>query len=370
MVGAGQLARMTHQAAIGLGVTLRVLADSDQDPAAQAGAITVIGSPANLDDLRALAAGADVLTFDHEGIPPEHLSALAAEGVRLAPTPEAKRLAQDKLHARTELAARGFPVPPFVHATAADDALAFADEHGWPLVAKAPHGGYDGRGVFWLENPDDAVSALAEYPGGLLLEPSLTLELEVATQIARSTNGEHALYPVVQTVQQDGMCREIVAPAPVSSELAQEAQSLALRIADEFGITGIAAVELFCTPDGLLVNELALRPHNSGHYSIEGCVSSQFEQHLRAVLGWPLGSTALTAPHVVTVNIVGPMDGSDPARRLPEALGVDGAHFHLYCKRARPERKLGHVTVCGRELDRTHAAARHAAAILHGESDE
>lgn len=367
MVGAGQLARMTHQAAIPLGVTLRVLAADEHDPAVLAGAPAQIGSPERLDDVRALAAGADVLTFDHERIPQAVLSALTAEGVCLAPSADAKRLAQDKLHARRALAERGFPVPPFAHATDVVHVCAFAEAHGWPLVAKAPRGGYDGRGVFWLDSRDSARQALLEHPDGLLLEPSLTLERELAVLIACSRNGEQIVYPVVETVQEDGMCREIIAPAPVTSRIAEQAQALAGAIAQEFALTGIVALELFATREGLIVNELALRPHNSGHYTIEGCATSQFEQHLRAALGWPLGLPALLAPHVVTVNVVGPADGSDPVTRLPEALAVPGAHVHLYEKAARPGRKLGHVTVCGQEPEPTRRAARLAAALLQGD---
>jgi len=364
MVGAGQLARMTHQAAIALGVGLRVLATDGSDCALSAGPQHLIGSPDRLEDLRTLAAGADVLTFDHERVAPEHLAALQLDGVRLAPTASAKLLAQDKLHARRELAQSGFPVPPFAHAHSSADAASFAAQHGWPLVAKAPRGGYDGRGVFTLASPDAADHALPGQPDGLLLEPHLQIERELAVLIARSAAGEAVAYPVVQTVQHDAMCREILAPAPIAAGLAAQARELALAIADRIDATGILAVELFDTPDGLLVNELALRPHNSGHYTIEGCATSQFEQHLRAVLGWPLGLPTLLAPAVATVNIIGPPDGSDPASRIAGALAVPAAHVHLYGKTPRRGRKLGHVTVCGQDLAPTRQAAQLAAARL------
>jgi 5-(carboxyamino)imidazole ribonucleotide synthase len=366
MVGGGQLARMTHQAAIGLGVRLRVLAASGEDAAVGAGAPHLVGAPDRLADLRALAAGADVVTFDHERVPPEHLAALEADGVALAPAPAAKLLAQDKLVARRTLAALGFPVPPFAHARTPGDVERFAAAHGWPLVAKAPRGGYDGRGVFALERADAAAQALREHPDGLLLEPRLAIERELAVLVARSTAGERVVYPAVETVQREAMCREIVAPAPGDPRLAREARDLAVAIAERIGATGVLAAELFATPHGLMVNELALRPHNSGHYTIEGCATSQFEQHLRAVLGWPLGAPTLLAPAVVTVNVVGPPDGSDPAGRIDRALAVPGAHVHLYGKAPRPGRKLGHVTVCGEDAERTRRAARRAAALLEG----
>lgn len=364
MVGAGQLARMTHQAAIALGIRLRVLAADPAEPAVRAGAVFVVGSPDGLHDLRALATGADVVTFDHERIAPEHLAALESDGVRLAPTAAAKRLAQDKVHARHTLARLGFPVPPFIHACAWDDLARFAGVHGWPLVAKTPRGGYDGRGVFPLADARAAAKALEEHPGGLLLEPRLELECELAVLVARARSGECVAYPVVETIQRDGMCREILAPAPIEPELADSARALALEIADAIDATGILAVELFQTRGGLVVNELALRPHNSGHYTIEGCVTSQFEQHLRAVLDWPLGACALTAPAVVTVNIIGPPDGSDPAWRIADALAIPGAHVHLYGKAARTGRKLGHVTVCGDDLPGAREAAHRAASLL------
>lgn len=366
MVGAGQLARMTHQAAIALGLRLRVLG-AHGDAAVDAGAWPVPGSPGDLGDLHRLAAGADVLTFDHEHVPPDLLAALEEEGVAMAPAAAAKRFAQDKLHARRELVARGFPVPPFTRAGTPEDARDFAASHGWPLVAKAPRGGYDGRGVFALEGPRAADRALSRLPDGFLLEPHLAIDRELAILIARTASGDRIAYPVVQTVQRDAMCREILAPAAIDPGVAARVRDLALALADEIGATGVLAVEFFHTRDGeLLINELALRPHNSGHYTIEGCVTSQFEQHLRAVLGWPLGSSALLAPAVATVNVVGPADGSDPADRLGRALAVPGAHVHLYGKAPRPGRKLGHVTVCGRALAPAREAARLAAARLEG----
>jgi 5-(carboxyamino)imidazole ribonucleotide synthase len=366
MVGAGQLARMTHQAAIPLGVTLRVLADAEGDSAVRSGASHLLGSHMELGDLRRLAEGADVVTFDHEGVPPDHLEALARDGVPLAPGPSAKRLAQDKLHARRRLAEAGFPVPPFAFALDDDDVTAFAAEHGWPLVAKPPRGGYDGRGVYFVDDAAAAAELLQRHPDGLVLEPRLAIERELAVLVARTAGGEHVTYPVVETVQQDGMCREIAAPAPVGDDLAAQAAGLARAIAEHGDVVGLVAVEFFVTREGLLVNELALRPHNSGHYTIEGCDTSQFEQHLRAVLGWPLGATNLTAGAVATVNVIGPADGSDPQERVPAALAIPGVHVHLYGKTARPGRKLGHVTVCGEDPEAVQRTARRAAAVLEG----
>ncbi len=284
----------------------------------------------------------------------------------VAPPAAAKLLAQDKLHARRTLSQMGFPVPDFASVDSIGAFEQFAAIHGWPVVAKAPRGGYDGRGVWIVDDRDQAVEVLDSAGGGsLLLEPMIEIEREIAVIVARSSRGEKALYPVVETVQQDAMCREIIAPAPIDEETAEAAGRMALEMADAIASTGVMAVELFVTPDGLLVNELALRPHNSGHYSIEGCVTSQFEQHLRAVLGLPLGPADLVSPSVVTVNVVG-TDAGEPADRLADALDVTGAHVHLYGKQSRPGRKLGHVTVCGVEPGPTREAARAAADALEG----
>ena len=367
MVGAGQLARMTHRAAIDLGIELSVLAGSPEDAAVRAGARAVMGECDDPATLRELAAGADVLTFDHEQVPPELLEELDAEGLPLQPGAAAKRLAQDKLHARRELEARGFPVPPFALAVTPEEIAAFADDHGWPLVAKAPRGGYDGRGVTVVGSQAEAVELLGESPDGLLLEPLLAIERELAVLVARSSAGEARAYPVAETIQRDAMCREILVPAPIDAGLADEAQELALAITDTPGASGVIALELFVVDGALVVNELALRPHNSGHFTIEGAETSQFEQHLRGVLGWPLGETGLTAPAVAMVNVVGPSDGSDPRERLPRALAEPGVHVHLYDKSPAPGRKLGHVTVRSADLAGAREAAQRAASILEGE---
>jgi len=372
MVGAGQLARMTQQAAIALGVRLRVLAAGPGEPAVAAGAQCVLGDPADLECLRELAQGAEVLTLDHERVPPEHLHALERDGVALEPCAAAALFGQDKLHARRELSRRGFPVPEFAHARSREEVASFAAAHGWPLIAKAPRGGYDGRGVWTLAGPADAHELLTALPDGLLVEPELRIECELAVLLARSRSGECVCYEPVQTLQRDAMCREIIAPARVDARVAADARELATALAAEIDATGVLAVELFLTDSGLRVNELALRPHNSGHYTIEGCATSQFEQHLRAVLGWPLGAPTLLAPAVVTVNVLGAAaqpavsSRADPRSCLRRALGVPGAHVHLYGKEPRPGRKLGHVTVCAGELQGALHAARLAAALLEG----
>jgi 5-(carboxyamino)imidazole ribonucleotide synthase len=366
ILGAGQLARMDVQAAIALDLEVRVLAGSAQDAAVLAGAEAVVGDHRDPAVLAEFAAGVDVLTFEFEGLDPAHLIALEQAGHRLVPVPAAKLLAQDKLVQRTTLAQAGFPVPPFVHARSAADAEAFAERHGWPVIAKAPRGGYDGRGVAIAQDAAQAGEFIDGLPDGALLEPALTIERELAVQVARTSDGATVAYPVVETVQREAMLRELIAPADISPQRAREAVELAGAIVESIGATGLVAVELFVTLDGLLVNELAMRPHNSGHHTIEATTTSQFEQHLRAALDWPLGATELVAPAAVTVNVVGPADGSDPRERRAAAVAVPGAHVHLYGKAARPGRKLGHVTALGPDVATAREIAWRAANILEG----
>lgn len=364
IVGAGQLARMTHRAAIDLGIDVLVLAQGPDDAAVRGGAAHVIGSPERLEDLRAFARRCDVVTLDHEGVPPEHLRALEAEGVAVRPGAAASLAAQDKLHARRLLGdALGLPVPAFAAVAEPADVAPFAAMHGWPVVLKARTGGYDGRGVRIVAGPDEAAAVLAGG-GAWLAEAFVPLDREVAALVARRPSGDAVAYPVCETVQEDGMCRELVVPGTPTVDLEDRAAALALRVAEAIDAVGILAVELFVSGGELLVNELALRPHNSGHWTIEGAVTSQFENHLRAVLDLPLGDPSALAPAVAMVNVVGPARGGDPADRLASALAVRGAHVHLYGKAARPGRKLGHVTALGSDVDGALATAREAAAQL------
>ncbi|HET9138531.1 5-(carboxyamino)imidazole ribonucleotide synthase [Actinophytocola sp.] len=375
MVGGGQLARMTHQAAIALGQSLSVLAVSPDDPAAQVSPSVMFGQHTDLDALRTFADSCDVLTFDHEHVPAEHLRVLVAEGVTVHPGPDALVHAQDKLVMRTRLAGLGVPVPPFAPVTEVADAVKFGDEHGWPCVLKASRGGYDGRGVWLLADPDAAraqVATLLDAGTPLLVEQRVVMRRELAALVARSPFGQGACWPLVETVQSDGICVEVLAPAPgLSEERAERAQELALRVAAALDVVGVLAVELFDTDAGLVVNELAMRPHNSGHWTIEGARTSQFEQHLRAVLDYPLGATDALAPAVVMANVLGaatpPGMGAD--ERLHHLLArYRDAHVHLYGKPERPGRKIGHVTMLGAAPAPLRERARLAAHWLsHGE---
>lgn len=369
MIGGGQLARMTHQAAIALGQRLRVLAEKVDDPAAQVSPEVVLGSHTDLAALRKAAVGSHALTFDHEHVPTEHLEVLVAEGVNVAPPPTALVYAQDKLAMRTRLAELGLPVPAFTAVTAPAEAIAFGDEHGWPFVLKAIRGGYDGRRV-WM--PADATEAerlvTDQLARGtrLLAEAKVDLRRELSAMVARSPFGQAATWPVVETVQRNGQCAVVIAPAPdLPDEIATAAETMALNLARELGVVGVMAVELFETHAGeLLVNELAMRPHNSGHWGMDGARTGQFEQHLRAVLDYPLGDTAPLAPVTVMANILGAPEA--PAMSMDERLHhlfarMPEAKVHLYGKGERPDRKIGHVNVLGDDVAVVREKAERAA---------
>lgn len=372
MVGAGQLARMTHQAAIALGQSLRVLAETPDDGAAMVAPGVQVGDYRSLEDLQEFAVGCDVVTFDHEHVPGEHIQALIDAGVNVQPTAEALQYAQDKARMRRRLTALGIPSPYWFDLSRADAEHSlerFGADVGWPMVIKAARGGYDGKGVWVVDSPAQ-VAELEATGVPLLAEQKVAIRRELAAVVARSPFGQGAAWPVVETVQQDGICVEVIAPAPdLPAEVAEQASSLALHIAQELGVTGVLAVELFETEDGqLLVNELAMRPHNSGHWTIEGARTSQFEQHLRAVLDYPLGSTEPTAPVVVMANLLAGPDGVVPAgidERVHHCMARwPDVKIHLYGKGFRPGRKVGHVTALGTDLATVRSRARAAADYL------
>jgi 5-(carboxyamino)imidazole ribonucleotide synthase len=275
-------------------------------------------------------------------------------------------LAQNKRRQRAELSAMGLPVPAFQNVGDAGEVIAFAAMHEWPVVVKASRGGYDGRGVWVVQGEDDARRVVAEaHEAGLelLVEQFLELDCELAVLVARRPNGELAVWEPVETVQRNGICNELYVPVEADTRLIAEAVGHARKIAGAIGAVGVLAIEFFISQGALFVNELAPRPHNSGHWTIEGAVTSQFEQHLRAVLDLPLGDTGVRAAAIATENLLGPADGSDPASRLPAALGVRGAHVHFYGKGPRPGRKLGHVTALG--IDRQDVRNRASLAVRH-----
>jgi 5-(carboxyamino)imidazole ribonucleotide synthase len=374
MIGGGQLARMTQQAAIGLGVGFSVLAADPADSAARVVPDTVIGSPDSPEAVAAFAQLCDVVTFDHEQVPPAVLAALARVDAVVRPGADALVHAQDKLQMRTALTQAGIPCPDWMAWTPSTSAAVAGERLGWPLVVKTTRGGYDGRGV-WVVQDAAALSRIVAQPpppgARWMLEAFVPFRAEVAVQVARSPHGQAVAYPIVETVQTDGICTEVIAPAPsVGDDVALEAQRMALQISGLFGVTGMLAVEMFLTDDGVLVNELAMRPHNSGHWTIEGAVTSQFENHLRAVLDLPLGSPAAVADCAVMVNVLGG-EHPDMYRAYRHCLARDPElHIHMYGKEVRPGRKIGHVTLTGDDRDALLDRARHAADYLRGVIDE
>ncbi|MEV6308478.1 5-(carboxyamino)imidazole ribonucleotide synthase [Streptomyces sp. NPDC051840] len=372
MVGGGQLARMTHEAGIPLGLKFKLLSDTPQDSAAQVVGEVVIGDYRDLETLRAFARGCDVITFDHEHVPTEHLRALEADGIPVRPGPDALVHAQDKGVMRARLAEIGAPCPRNRIVADPADAAAFAQEvGGFPVILKTVRGGYDGKGVWVVRSEEDAAEPFrAGVP--VLAEEKVDFARELAANIVRSPHGQAVAYPVVESVQVDGVCDTVIAPAPgLDEQLAGEAQQLALRIAAELGVVGHLAVELFETrgPDGkpgILVNELAMRPHNSGHWTQDGAVTSQFANHVRAVLDLPLGDPRPRAPWTVMCNVLGG-DYPDMYQGYLHCMARDPQlKIHMYGKDVKPGRKVGHVNTYGDDLADVRERARHAADYLRG----
>lgn len=370
VVGGGQLARMMIAPAVELGVDLRVLAEEEAMAASLAA--SAVGDYRDAATVLAFARDVDVITFDHEHVPQDVLTALVAEGVAVHPGPHALRFAQDKLVMRARLAELGMPQPDWAAVTGPDELKAFLDDHGGRAVVKTPRGGYDGKGVRVVSaatEAEDWFAALAEDArgGALLVEELVEFSRELAQQVARRPSGEVAVYPVVETVQRGGVCAEVIAPAPHAGErLTRVAADIGVAIAEGLGVTGMLAVELFETTDErLLVNELAMRPHNSGHWTQDGAVTSQFEQHLRAVLDLPLGDPAPRAPWSVMINILGgPAEGGLDERFAAAMADHPDAKVHTYGKAPRPGRKVGHVNVAGDDLDDVAYRARAAASVF------
>lgn len=356
--------------AVALGIRLRLLAEGPDVSAAQVIGDHVVGDHTDLADLRAAVAEAPVVTFDHEHVPPEHLRALAADGHACRPGPDALLFAQDKGEMRVRLSTLGVPCPlfevlEFEPGNTVDDLIDAMHDFGYPAVVKTTRGGYDGKGVWIVRGPDD-LHEPAHSQRELIAEELVDFRRELSVLVARSPSGEVRVYDVVESRQVDGVCSEVIAPAPeLDAELAAEARRIAELIATEVDVTGILAVELFETTDGrILVNELAMRPHNTGHWTIDGAETSQFENHLRAVLDLPLGPTDARQPWSVMVNVLGGAVDDLVSQRAVALAAEPGVRVHLYGKDVKPGRKVGHVTATGTDLDDTLARARHSAALL------
>ena len=371
IVGGGQLARMTIQASIALGIEVRVLAASFAESAASVNAIPLIGSPDSLDDLERLAEQCDVITFDHELVSVEALRSLEAAGYRIAPSSGVMAVSQSKRLQRALFAELDLPLPRFQVVEPEDDVSNLATSWTFPVILKADRGGYDGRGVWKVDDQQEAdrvVAMLRDRGIRPVLEEWVVVEHELAILGARNWQGEEAIYPPVETRLIDGQLAELLSPAPDADRFEPEARRIWTSIADQLEVVGLLAVEFFVANGRLLVNEIATRPHNTGHHTIEAASTSQFEQHLRAILDWPLGSTALLSPAAM-VNVLGSASGVDPRDHRAEALAMSGVHLHLYDKEPRAARKVGHITVLDPDPDRALARASRAAAVLMGEKE-
>jgi 5-(carboxyamino)imidazole ribonucleotide synthase len=377
VIGGGQLARMMAQAAVALAVPIRLLAEGPDVSAAQVVRDPMVGDYRDLETLRSVADGCAVVTFDHEHVPTEHLHALTREGHACRPGPEALVHAQDKHVMRARLDRLDVPSPRHRLVSTPAQVAEFAETvGGFPVVLKITRGGYDGKGVWVVSSSEECADAFAVAGStdvAILAEEKVTFRRELSALVARSPSGQVAAYPVVESVQRDGICWEVVAPAPdLDPSLALEAQRIAMRVAGELDVTGVLAVEMFETDDGrVLVNELAMRPHNTGHWTIDGAVTSQFENHLRAVLDLPLGSPTARAPWTVMVNILGGGHGALSENLYggyPHVFARDPRlRVHLYGKDVKPGRKVGHVTAYGDDLDDVRERAQHAAAWFRGD---
>ena len=374
VIGAGQLARMMQPCAIDLGINLRVLCNSPEESAAQVIPDKVVASHSDIEAVLDFARDCDVITFDHEHVPSEVLQALVAAGHNLQPNPSALQFAQDKLMMRAALTEAGIACPKWAHISSEQQLEDFALQVGWPLVLKSAKGGYDGKGVWVVDTQGQAAAVIADIQAHgqeVLAEERVPFVREIAAQVARSPHGQCVAYPIVQSTQTDGICHEVIAPCPdLTEQRTAKAQEMALKIAAMLDVTGMLAVEIFDTGTQFLVNELAMRPHNSGHWTMNGAVTSQFENHLRAVLDWPLGSPAMVAPHAVMVNLLGKdLDNLHSAFRHVMARDP-GIKVHLYGKTVKPGRKIGHVNALGDNLEDLKQRAWHAADYLTGVIDE
>jgi 5-(carboxyamino)imidazole ribonucleotide synthase len=354
-VGAGQLARMMGEAARDANVTVTVLASSPDDSAVATADAAVIGAPDDVEALDELAGLVEVVTFDHELVDLEQIATLEKRGVIVRPDARSLRFAADKGHQRKAFDAAGVPVPRFIVVTSSSDPMlkGFLDSVGTPVL-KAARGGYDGRGVLFPQSRVETLALIDELCAttSVVVEERLNLRSEMALVVVRGLQG-YASYPLVTTVQSKGMCVETRYPAEVDETTAHEANRLGRKIANLVNALGVLAIEFFVSDRGLFVNEIALRPHNTGHWTIEGAATSQFANHLLAVSGRPLGPTDPIVRAAVMVNVVG---GVEPSS-LANAEAVTGAHVHDYGKSWRPGRKLGHVTVVGDDVRAAHVTA-------------
>jgi len=369
ILGGGQLARMTANAAYKLGLKIAILDPEPDSPAQQTTSLNVVGSLNDMRSLENLAEISDLITLENEFVDAPLLEHLESKGVTVYPTAQTVGLVQDKLLQKQLLQANGIGVPPFTAVSSSENILEAAENLGWPIVLKTRRNGYDGRGNALVEGAHDVLPAWRKLRGeeqGMMVEGYVEFRKELAVMVVRSTKGESVVYPVVETVQKDHICHIVKAPAEVDSETSKKASEIAKRAIEAFDGIGIFGIEMFLLRDNrVLVNELAPRPHNSGHYTIEACVTSQFENHLRAILGYPLGSSSMVLPAAVMVNLLGDSSGVATVRGMEKALAIPGVNLHIYGKKlTRPSRKMGHITVLGESMEEALEKAVKAAGFI------
>ncbi len=364
VIGAGQLARMMAAPATQMGINLRLLAQDSTDSAAQI-CEHVVGNPNDAQAVLDFARTCDVVTFEHEQVPQSVIKNLEQNGIKVYPRSDSFIYSQNKVEMRKKMDELNLPNPKWQEYSGGDTSIKF------PLIAKTITGGYDGRGVFVVKTPEELASIYKEIGKTLLLEEMLEFDCEIAIMVARSPHGQAATWAATWTIQEDGICTTTVTPVPeLTDELSSAAASIALTIAQGISLVGVMAVELFRVGDRLIINELAMRPHNSGHWTIEGSVTSQFEQHIRAVLDLPLGDTALTSTWAVMGNILGG-EKTDMYRPYLHLMArTPGLKFHHYRKEVLPGRKIGHVTLLGSDLVELRHEVQHALDYLSGAVDE
>lgn len=370
IIGGGQLARMTAIAALPLGVEVVVLEKNPFSPAARLSPDSIVGDWSDPATLLKFAERCDVITLENEFVDARALTVLERAGHHVFPSATCIALTQDKLTQKQALQNAGLAVPAFQAVHSPAEIVLAGKNHGWPMVLKTRRNGYDGKGNFTLRSAADIPTGWQTLGGGeheLFVEAFFPFVQELAVIVTRGRDGSAVVYPVVETIQRQYVCHVVKAPAQIPLEIARRATEAARRAVETVGGVGSFGVEMFLAANGeIVINELAPRVHNSGHYTIEACDCSQFENHVRAVLGWPLGNPLMLAPTAVMVNLLGTEKTSGQPRGLENALRLTGARVHIYGKTmSGPGRKMGHVTVLESSLEAGLAIAERAAKEIY-----
>ncbi len=367
IIGGGQLGRMLTLAALPLGFRVVVINPSPDSPAAQVGAEEIVADLYDADALQKLADESDFITIEIEHLDVDKLQNIERLGKPVNPSPEIIRIIQDKLYQKEFLDSAGIPVAPFVGIESEHDARLALQQFDGKMLIKTRLGAYDGRGNMVVENDEDITEAFKRFDGTpLYAEKFVPFEKELAVMVARGMSDDIALYPIVETIHERNICIEVLAPAPVSEDVHKKATDIANAVAELLQGAGLFGIEMFLTKSGkVLINEIAPRVHNSGHYTTEASRTSQFEQHIRAISGLPLGDTSLVVPAAVMINILGERDGPTVFTGLANALSVPETSVHMYGKSpTKVDRKMGHITSTGKTIDEARQRANDARKVI------